>query len=454
MILVPAGYSYSMNLSRFRHALLPLVLLWLGITSVAAQADPYAFVIYAEGYNMSVYRNGELETYDVLVDDVIGMPLLPGDLVQTDADTFVEMQVMPSRTVVKVAENTTFEIESLGGAGGGSFNMSYGRLRARVERITSNETFQVRGFSAVAGVRGTDFGYDVVVEREAAQELQTRVYVFEGEVEVTEAEGAANAASTADGASGDGASDAGAADGQAAATDTAPAEPQRVLIRANEMVNVVSAVPASLAENADQLAVPDGAPDAQQTPTPAPQKVVFLQQALQDDIQQFWNEKTFQEDPIDPADVEKVFPGINARVEQLTDERRQYEELQRLRREGLLDTTDELLSDATQELEPMEPEREPEPVALGEPGPNERIRRLIQPQAGESQSQQLRRAGHWFLGTGLVLEAAGAATAWYGDGVRTIDDVDQSGPAVGMMAGGGVFITSAIFSYLFSLIGD
>ncbi|MFW5827489.1 MAG: hypothetical protein ACOCU4_05335, partial [Alkalispirochaeta sp.] len=67
--------------------------------SMYAQNDPYAFVIYADGYNMSVYRNDELLTYDVLVDDVIGMPLLQGDLVQTDPDTFVEIQVMPSRTV-------------------------------------------------------------------------------------------------------------------------------------------------------------------------------------------------------------------------------------------------------------------------------------------------------------------------------------------------------------------
>lgn len=441
---------------RLRHAIVALLL--AGVSAgVAAQSDPYAFVIYAEGYNVSIFRNGELQTYDVLVDDVVGMPLLPGDLVQTDGDTFVEMQVMPSRTVVKIAENTTFEIESLGGAGGGSFAMNYGRIRARVERITSNETFQVRGFSAVAGVRGTDFGYDQVVEREAAGELQTRVYVFEGEVEVSERQaddGPDDAASGDDpAATGDGEQP---ADG---AETEPPAESQRVVLGANEMVNVVSAVPAELVEEAQDLVEP-GAEDSEPpegqpaTPRPPVQKVTFSQQTIQEDIQEFWTEQDFQEEAIDPEEVEKVFPGINARVERLTEERRQYEELQRLRREGLLDTTDELLADATEEVEEIEPEREPDPVALGEPGPNERIRRLIQPDTGTPASQQLRRAGHWFFGTGLIVGAAGAANAWFLEDARTVDDLITSGPSAGLVAGGSVFITSAMFSYLLSLIVD
>lgn len=396
--------------------------------SISAQSDPYAFVIYADGYNMSIYRNEELLTYDVLVDDVIGMPLLPGDLVQTDPDTFVEIQVMPSRTVVKVAENTTFEIESLGGSGGGTFDMSYGRLRARVERLTNNETFQVRGSSAVAGVRGTDFGYDMVVEREAAEQLRTRVYVFDGEVAVSGRDDVLEDLTEGE----------------------EPAErPEPVLIRANEMVNVVSAVPEELSRDLDEEAEePLSPPRAVQ-----PQPVSFQQEPIQEDIQQFWRDQDFQEEAIDPAEVENVFPGINARVQRLSEEQRQFEELQRLRREGLLGSPDSLLSDATEEVEPLEPEREPQRVALSDPGPNERIRRLVQPDTGPSRSQQLRRAGHWFVGTGLLLEAAGIAGAWYLDDIRDYRELDQSTPGVAAMAGGGVFLTSGIISYLFSLIG-
>ncbi|MFW6250557.1 MAG: FecR domain-containing protein, partial [Alkalispirochaetaceae bacterium] len=146
-----------------RRLFLLLLLITFLLASVSAQErEAYAFVIYAEGYDMTIFRNEELLTYDVLRDNVIGMPLLPGDLIQTDPETFVELQVMPSRTVIKVAENTTFRIEEIGGAGGGSFDLAYGRLRAKVDRIAGNEEFQIRGRSAVAGVRGTDFGYDFV----------------------------------------------------------------------------------------------------------------------------------------------------------------------------------------------------------------------------------------------------------------------------------------------------
>jgi hypothetical protein len=439
-----------MTESSVRRIVAACLVFLFSLVPLVAQSDPYAFVIYAEGFNMSIYRNDTLESYDVLVDDVIGMPLLPGDLVQTDAGTFVELQVMPSRTVVKVAENTTFEIERLGGAGGGTFNMSYGRVRARVERITSNETFEVRGFSAVAGVRGTDFGYDMVVEREASNELQTNVYVFEGEVEVSEAAAVAGAdgAEPGDPATGDGPSD-----GASTAGDVA--EPQRVTIRANEMVNVVSTIPAALQERAEDLAAPGEDGEAVPAPSAPPvQKVSFTQETIRQDIQQFWDRQDFQEEAIDPSEVEKVFPGINARVERLSDERRQYEELQRLRREGLLGSTEELLADATEELEEQEPERRPDPVALGGPAPSDQVERLIQPEAGPATSLQLRKAGHWFLGTGVLLGGAGVASAWYFDDARTPDDLAQSGVATGMVGSGGVLLTSAIFSYLFSLVAD
>lgn len=408
-------------------------------------SDPYAFVIYAEGYNMSVYRNDELTTYDVLVDDVIGMPLLPGDLVQTDDGTFVEMQVMPSRTVVKIAENTTFEIEQIGGAGGGTFNMSYGRLRARVERITQDERFEIRGFSAVAGVRGTDFGYDMVVERAASAEMQTKVYVFDGEVEVTE-----NAASQGGGAT------EGAPDGtgtQGGASDASPAEAQTVRLEANQMVNVLSEVPAAIAGGS----IPETGTQAPLAPesigAPA-RKVVFQQREIENEIEQFWTEKDFQEEAVDPDQVEEKFPGINARVQRLSEERRRYEELQRLRREGLLDSQDKLLAEVVAPLEDEEPEREPERVALGEPGPSERIERIVAPNQGLSQSRQLVRAGHWMVGLGVAMEIMGFAGAWVVDDARTVQEINPGGPSTGLMIGGGVFISSGLISYLLSLTAD
>lgn len=438
--------------ARRAQALVCALLLALApVLHLAAQAadGTYAFVIYAEGFEMSIFRNGELTAYDVLVDDVLGMPLLPGDLVQTDADTYVEIQVMPSRTVVKVAENTTFEIERLGGEGGGTFNMTYGRLRARVDRITGNDAFEIRGFSAVAGVRGTDFGYDMVVEREVAQELQTRVYVFEGEVEVSEAEAASET---------DPASDSeGAPDGDGGASGAAPppAELQRVTLRANEMVNVISEVPAALAEEADDLVDGERSPDDDApapTARPVAQNVVFRQQQVEEEISTFWREQDFVEEAVDPDAVEERFPGITARVERLSAERAQFEELQRLRREGLLSSPETFVAEAQAELEPIEPGREPTPVALGAPGSSERIRRLIIPTDAMSRRDQAILGGHWMVGLGIAVEAAGLLGAWFVEGYRQPQELLDGGFSSGLIAGGGVFITTGLISYLAGLL--
>ena len=386
------------------------LLLFISSALWAQRSDEsYAFVTYAEGYNLSVFRNDELTTYDVLVDNVIGMPLLPGDIVQTDGDTFVEMQVMPSRTVVKIAENTTFEIERIGGSGGGSFSMSYGRLRARVERVARDDRFEIRGFTAVAGVRGTDFGYDMVVERPSPStstetgvaQLQTRVYVFDGEVDVTET-----------------------------VTETVAPEPQVVRLQANEMVQVTPAEPGSV-----------GLP---------PGPVVFRQDAIDPGIQLYWLEQNFREEPVDPGKVEKEFPGITVRVQQLIEERRRFEELQRLRREGLLGPTDDEQDQVSTVPETVEEVREPEQITLDAPA-DARIQRLITPSTGEGEARQLRRAGHWMVGLGVVTELAGLAGAWYVDGARSADDLKHGGPSTGAIIGGGVLIGSGLVSYLLSL---
>lgn len=421
-----ARYSYGMN-----RYLAVFVALFLTVSLYGQdRRDAYAFIIYAEGYDLSIHRNGELSTFDVLVDNVVGMPLLAGDLVQTDADTFVEIQVMPSRTVVKVAENTTFEIERLGGSGGGTFNMTYGRLRARVERVAQQDPFEVRGFSAVASVRGTDFGFDSVVERESASELRTRVYVFEGEVDVSDRP-----------------------------PEGLPEEVQTVRVAANQMVNVTTEIPEFIRPSPEDPDVPptvEAVPgDERPEPVPVPvRRVVFRQEEIEPEIQEFWQRETFREEPVDPDLVDERFPGINARVQQLSEERRRFEELQRLRREGLLAPPEELLAEAEGPLE-MEPLRQPVGVELEGPRASDRAQRLIMlPQEEISLGRQTRLAGHWLLGLGITMELAGAATAWFGQGYRSFSDLEEGGPGVAMMTGGGVFITSGLISYLISIIAD
>ncbi len=426
-----AGYSKDMSRITGTVCLslcaVALLLFLPPVVSGQSRDDGYAFIIYAEGYDVSIYRNGELTTYDVLVDDVLGMPLLAGDMIQTDADTFLEIQVMPARTVIKVAENTTFEIERIGGTGGGTFNMTYGRLRARVERATQTDPFEVRGFSAVAGVRGTDFGYDSVVERKQLGELRTRVYVFEGEVDVSDRP-----------------------------APELEEEPQVVRLASNQMVNVVTEVPERVlprVEDPDAPLLPDD-PEADPRPVVTPaRRVVFEQQEIEPEVQEFWTREDFREDPLDPDRVDERFPGINARVQQLTEERLRYEELQRLRREGLLSDPDLFLAETEEVLE-LPREREPVQVTLDGPSSSDRARRLILPPDETTLGRQMRLAGHWFMGLGIALEVAGIATAWYGEGYRELADLEGGGPSAGLMTGGGVFITSGLISYLVSLFAD
>ncbi len=141
-----------------------------------------AVVIYFEGEEFEVRdRRGD----PIAVEDPIGWELHEGDVVITYDRTFVELQLLPSRNVVKIAENTNFRLESLGEARESRFGVLYGSARAKVQGLARDERFRIRGSAAIAGVRGTDFGVDVIVQPDrAGTEAVTEVYCFEGEVEV------------------------------------------------------------------------------------------------------------------------------------------------------------------------------------------------------------------------------------------------------------------------------
>jgi len=60
----------------------------------------------------------------------------------------------------------------------------YGRIRAKVEKLAGTDSFSVRSTQAIAGVRGTDFGLDVITSRATSSATSTTAYCFEGSVEV------------------------------------------------------------------------------------------------------------------------------------------------------------------------------------------------------------------------------------------------------------------------------
>lgn len=147
-----------------------------------------AVIVYVEGDGFTLVRDGDSSFYEVDYDDILGMLLYPGDTLLTEEDTFLEIQITSNASLIKIAENTTFAFERIGSYGGGTLSVAYGRIRAKVNRLTKEDEFQVMGSGTTAGVRGTDFGYDLTFGDEVAEsesnEAITTVYCFEGAVKV------------------------------------------------------------------------------------------------------------------------------------------------------------------------------------------------------------------------------------------------------------------------------
>lgn len=149
-----------------------------GASSKASSA--YAEIVFFEGADLQILRsNGKVAS-----DEPIGLKLLPGDQVQTGAKTQVELVLLPRRSRIRLSENTAVTIRDLGEDGSTGLELLYGRLRSKVTKLASgNAPYKVSSQSCVAGVRGTDFGCDVLVSPSGAL-APTRVYCFEGSVEI------------------------------------------------------------------------------------------------------------------------------------------------------------------------------------------------------------------------------------------------------------------------------
>jgi hypothetical protein len=149
------------------------------VSKAWGQGSGIAVVEYSSGDDIIVIRQGKR----IAIKDPIGLELFQGDQVQTGKAVFMEMRLYGGGAVLKLAENTTFILERLTD-GQTSLQLVYGRIRAKVEKLAGTDSFSVRSTQAVAGVRGTDFGLDVITSRTTSSATTTRAYCFEGSVEV------------------------------------------------------------------------------------------------------------------------------------------------------------------------------------------------------------------------------------------------------------------------------
>jgi len=253
-----------------------LLLLLPHFSFAQSQERPFAVIVYAEGDRITLYRDGALNQYDVLLDSVVGLPLFEGDLVQTDPGTYLELQTVPAGTLLKVAENTTFQLSTLGEESGqGRVQLTYGRIRAKVQKVTGTAPFAIYGRGVVAGVRGTDFGYDFVAERSGATVPVTQVYCFEGAVEVSAAPSPASA-------------------GETGGTEKTTAS--SIVIHADQMVSV-----AHLPWTAETT---DGGGDSTEPQPP------FKTDTLAPEIRSYWSTNDFQLERLSPEELKTRFPAL------------------------------------------------------------------------------------------------------------------------------------------------
>lgn len=167
------------------------ILIFLTALQVYAQSDS-AYIIFIEGDGFSLIRNGEEKIYDLayeeLENEAYDLVLQKGDTISTADNTFIEIQLVPSENVIKISENTYFTIKDMTGNGAGTFEITYGSIRSKVAKLLDKDQFRILSQSVVAGVRGTDFGYDITFSAEPGNGsgALANIYCFDGSVEISE----------------------------------------------------------------------------------------------------------------------------------------------------------------------------------------------------------------------------------------------------------------------------
>jgi hypothetical protein len=93
-----------------------------------------------------------------------GLVLNSRDMIQTGADSFVEIQLTPGGTVIKAAENTSFVFNGPGRDGASvSFTLLYGRIRVVRGPGEGNRDVMVQAPNAAVFIRRGDIGLDYIL---------------------------------------------------------------------------------------------------------------------------------------------------------------------------------------------------------------------------------------------------------------------------------------------------
>jgi hypothetical protein len=152
--------------------------------------DAESAVIYrAEGSDFSLSSRGERRIVGSET-AAAGLTLNPWDLIQTGPGVFLEIQLLPSGTLIKVSENTSFVFNGYDSPGRfADFGLLYGRIRLVSGTGGGNRTAVVRSANISVRIEEGDVGIDYVMEplahgRGGMPKPTLRLYDFSGKAEV------------------------------------------------------------------------------------------------------------------------------------------------------------------------------------------------------------------------------------------------------------------------------
>lgn len=137
-------------------AFITVLLFVTGVFLVGAQSTEPAAILeyYDDAFEIEI-----TDADGMLVEDVYyGMELLPGDTITTYGST-AELRLDPNGSILKLANNTNFQIQALqtDAQSSNDFALLGGKLRTIAARTGAGENYSIQTQTAVCGVRGTDF---------------------------------------------------------------------------------------------------------------------------------------------------------------------------------------------------------------------------------------------------------------------------------------------------------
>lgn len=149
-------------------------------------------ITYSSGGEFSVSTGGYRVFYQGGSPDIGALVLKKDDVIQTGAESFVELRVEPSGTRIKIAENTSLACNGNGAETlSVSFSLLYGRMRIATESIWPHgegNAVYINAGQVETIIRHGDVGIDFIVDTNLAQltrgEPILSVYNFYGNSEI------------------------------------------------------------------------------------------------------------------------------------------------------------------------------------------------------------------------------------------------------------------------------